>query len=282
MRPALLTASVLGAALIACTSKSTRVVVAVDAVDRTGAAPPAEFFRKEALADRLRAELEQIPRVEVRSARSDEARHQARLNLHVVAEQPAADDRIRRTVGLGIEFWRLGGDERSEVGGLAHVEGRKADGFGPAFEQALQKALARLATSLTLEDGPAKDVVAAIGSDDEFRRRTGIRLAGRRGLEAAIPALAALIRDEATPTPVALDAVGALVQIGSPAGAPAIIDAARGRPPEFLPQLLHALGAVGGRQAQGYLFTVQQGHPSEAIRAEAREALRVLEANRTR
>lgn len=259
-----------------CPPQSPEVVVV--AVDVVGARSDGPSLQADALESAVREALAGVQGLSLRPARPDEVPHQVRIEVGVASAQPAAGGGVRRTVGLGLDLFSLSDREGFSVTGLAHVEGGDDDGWRQPRDEALATAVDRLGQRLALEHARPARVVEALAASDEFVRRAAIAVAARRELNGAVEPLSALIRAEDTPEPVILEAVGALAAIGDPAGAPAVIDAARGRPPAYLPQLIHALTRIGGPQARGYLFTLRQGHPSAAIRAEAKDALRALEA----
>lgn len=99
-----------------------------------------------------------------------------------------------------------------------------------------------------------------------------------RRLRAAVPTINQMIGDERVQDIRVLDAVGALVAIGDPAGAPGLIAATRRKPIAFWPQILYALAQLGGEQAEGFLFTVSRGHEDARIRDIARQALDEMRA----
>lgn len=74
-------------------------------------------------------------------------------------------------------------------------------------------------------------------------------------------------------------AIGHLVEMKALQAVPVLIELARGKNPAFLRELLFALGALGGDEAQAYLYTVAQGHDLPEIRAIATMALEELSAS---
>jgi HEAT repeat protein len=67
--------------------------------------------------------------------------------------------------------------------------------------------------------------------------------------------------------------VGGLVQIGDPKAVPALIELMRGKEPGFSKEVVFAIGAIGGDEAQAYLYTVAQGHEEGPVRQAAQQAL---------
>jgi hypothetical protein len=58
---------------------------------------------------------------------------------------------------------------------------------------------------------------------------------------------------------------------------PELIEISRGKDPGFLRELVYALGAIGGEEAEAYLYTMAQGHDQPAVRDAARQALEEME-----
>jgi hypothetical protein len=73
-------------------------------------------------------------------------------------------------------------------------------------------------------------------------------------------------------------AIGGLVALHDVQAVPPLIELARGKDPSFLREILFALGAIGGEEAQAYLFTVSQGHDDPEIRQVAEQALQELQS----
>src|SRR5216684_3697144 len=71
---------------------------------------------------------------------------------------------------------------------------------------------------------------------------------------------------------------GGLVALHDVQAVPPLIELARGKDPSFLREILFALGAIGGEEAQAYLFTVSQGHDDPDIRHVAEQALHELQS----
>ncbi|MEO1334478.1 MAG: TIR domain-containing protein, partial [Myxococcota bacterium] len=141
----------------------------------------------------------------------------------------------------------------------------------------VQRAGKRLMRIRALYRSDDDAVRAAVADDDEMMRVVAINVVAERQLRAAIPTLVERVRDEKESGVVVVRAVGALVSLQATEATAAIIDTARRQSRAYLVPLLYALGQLGGRQAQAYLFTVQSGHPDPAVKAAATRALEELE-----
>ena len=73
-----------------------------------------------------------------------------------------------------------------------------------------------------------------------------------------------------------VSSLGALVALGDARAVKPLIELAHHKPPEFVIQIVYALASLKGPAAEGYLVTLASGHPVEAVRAAAEEALQEL------
>jgi len=123
-----------------------------------------------------------------------------------------------------------------------------------------------------LEGEPDATLLTALRDPDARVRDFAIVRLGERKSVAAVPALCALLDSETKPELV-LRAVGSLVAIGDERAAVPIIELSKRKDLEFVLQLVYAVGAIGGRTAEAYLVTMASGHPVEAVRRGAEQAL---------
>ena len=258
-----------------------RPIVYVDIVDRALAAEGLPQARP-----RTEAALQQVmrrwPDFAYRLAKPGEPGWQ--LDLRVAqASQRGADAQpgaMHRAAGVRLELRALEAVEQDpaslSVEALVTMDAPADAPFADVLDAAILEAGQRMQASMALHWGPEDDLLAALDAEPEWRRLLAIHAAGRRRLKAAVPALMALVRDERQSSTVVVSAVGALVGIGATEAASVIIDACHRREPEYVVQMIFALGALGGREAEAYLFTVQSGHPVPEVKAAAAEALEEL------
>lgn len=173
---------------------------------------------------------------------------------------------------------------RYEVTGLGEVKvsGDSLDGRQEAVRQALGSALDEVVAAahfqlraLTLPD---EKLVKDLGAADRRVRDAAIRVLAERRNPVVADAL--LQRLHSPDGEEVRRAIGGLVELKDPRAVPALIDLARAKDVVFLREILFALSAIGGEEAQAYLFTVAQGHDQPAIRSAAQQALDELEARR--
>ncbi len=174
---------------------------------------------------------------------------------------------------------RGGGDElaRYELVGLGEVQvnGESLDERQASVRRALEAALEQTVESAALQLAAVSKQDAALVKDlsstDPRVREFAVRvLADRKNPAAVEPLLERLKSPEGQEV---RRAIGGLVALKDARAVPALIDLAREKDLMFLREIVFALGAVGGEEAEAYLFTVAQGHDQPAIRAAAQEAL---------
>ena len=112
--------------------------------------------------------------------------------------------------------------------------------------------------------------------DWRIREFTLDRVASARML-AAVPFLCeALIQEDVEP--LRLRIVGVLAELGDQRAVGPLIKLTRYQSPAFLLQVLHALGAIGGKEAEAFLVTVAGGHAVEGIRQVAIRIVKEMES----
>ncbi|MEQ9503197.1 MAG: HEAT repeat domain-containing protein [Deltaproteobacteria bacterium] len=270
--------------------EDSKPITYVDILDRTLAdeTAPARLDRKQ-LEAAIAAGMKQIPGFEFRNARGQETKWQLDVRVGLLTERSAIPEgeedpatlegKVRRAVMIGMRLHPLAAGEREYAAELLH-----AKNVDPTFtfDQLAAEAVGELVGEITfamkLEDADEATLLATLDDENEKRRLGAMRLIAQNQLRAAVPKLSEIVRDEEEKQRVVLAAIGALVAIGDPEAVPVLIDAGRRRPPSYLAQILFAIAQLGGRDAKGYLFTVQSGYPDEALREVARQALEELEA----
>lgn len=185
-------------------------------------------------------------------------------------------------VGATLTLKRKTGEEthRYEVSGVGES---KLKGDSPVLRQAalrvaLEHALDEVTSGARIQldalDKSKRELVADLSAKDARTRLIALyALAGRKAPE-AVPGLIARLGENDSDE--VRRAMGALVEIGDVHAVPALIDLMRGKEPGFSRELLFALSALGGGEAQAYLYTVAQGHEQQPLRQAAEQALQEL------
>lgn len=197
----------------------------------------------------------------------------------VAPESPGASPRVEAAVEIALSPAEPG------QGGTARETGTSAvavSGSDPqrAWRTAIQRAARQAADGLALayaEEGKTIDaLVADLSSEDARIRDHAVRILADRKSPAAVPALLERLKDE--DRRVVHRAIGALAQIGDERAVPPLIELSRSGDPALTARVARIIGDIGGGEAEGYLLTLEAGHPDPRVRAAAREALADLEA----
>lgn len=212
-------------------------------------------------------------------------------------KEPKAPWRIEAMVGLdevrsmdpdapskamvGLVLSRRDDDaDREIVGrGEAKVKGQSLDERRDAARVAVELALKDAATSAALMISllSKKDDELLKISDPRGKNYALSLLAERKNPGALEPLLERLKSDD-------LDqvrrAIGDLLQLGDARAVPGLIDASRARDDMFQREIVFALGALGGDEAEAYLQIIADGHDQPLMRASAQQALEEMKARK--
>jgi hypothetical protein len=145
-----------------------------------------------------------------------------------------------------------------------------------AVERAARLAADGLALAFAEEAKPDARLIADLSSEDPRVRDHAVRVLAERRSPAAVPALLERLKDE--DRRVVHRAVGALAQIGDDRAVPPLIELSRSGDPALTARVARIIGDIGGPEAEGYLLTLEAGHPDPRVRTAAREALAELAA----
>lgn len=153
-------------------------------------------------------------------------------------------------------------------------------GAREALDTALGQAVREAHALIELADQKVDAVAAKLADPDEAVQRAAVRLLARRHDARALPPLVArLDTDDLTQI---RETMGLLIELGDPASVPALINASRARDNVVQREIVFALGAIGGDEAEAYLDVVATGHDDPLVRASAEQALSELKDRRSR
>jgi hypothetical protein len=163
-----------------------------------------------------------------------------------------------------------------------------ARGKGRARREALHAFLSRaisdaarlVAIQARLEHAATLELIQAVRDPDRDVRDHAVQILGARRAREAVPVLIDALADR--DPEVGMHAIGALVSVGDRRAVPKIIELTRRKSGLFLQQLLWALGSLGGREAEAFLWSMGQGHPDPQVQRAAEEALQTLRRKRER
>ncbi|MFZ5445789.1 MAG: HEAT repeat domain-containing protein [Myxococcota bacterium] len=146
------------------------------------------------------------------------------------------------------------------------------------FEQALAQAVREAAAGLSLADASSATLHEKLKDGDPAVRQAALRLLVARHDKAALPALLAQLTGD--DLDVLRAVMGQLVELRAPEAVNPLIETATRRGPVFQREVIFAIGAIGGPDAEAYLDLVATGHDDPLIRASAEQALSELRARR--
>ena len=228
---------------------------------------------KDKSAARVRLEVESARRVQLPSIANQPEREQAEVIVSLELLVPDAHGDLDRLVAEG----SARRPTPSDASGGPDPEGRLQ-----AFEGALEGSILEAATALSWQVEARKksdlDLEKDLSAPDARVRDYAVRALAERRNPAAVPLLLARLDDDSPE--VVRRAMGALVAIGDPRAVRPLIELTRKRPPQFVAEVLYALGSLGGNEAEAYLYTLESGSDEEEVRRAAHEALGDLRRRR--
>jgi hypothetical protein len=208
--------------------------------------------------------------------------HRAELTVVALRLAPpaiaGAPPRVEVTVEIALAPVEPGRDGPLRVGGTGAtaLHGDPGEASRSALTEAARGAAAELALALAADGKPLEGLLADLGSGDARVREHAARALADRRDPAAVPGLIARLED---PEPrVVHRAVGALAQIGDERAVVPLIDLSRTGDVALTARLARLIGDIGGAEAEGYLLTLEAGHPDARVQTAAREALGDLHA----
>jgi hypothetical protein len=152
------------------------------------------------------------------------------------------------------------------------------DAVRQAFETALALAAREAKALVDLEPATDEVIAGRLRDSDEAIRAAAVRLLVTRRNPAAIPVL--VERLKSPDLDVVRTAVGFLVELKAAGAVNPMIEATRGQGPLVEREIVFAVGAIGGEDAEAYLDLLASGHDDPVVRDSAEAALRELRANR--
>jgi hypothetical protein len=181
---------------------------------------------------------------------------------------------IRRKEPDGFATYEVVGFGEMRLPGEEPVERQSAT------RQALDAALEQLASAthlqLTALEKSDSALIKDLSSEDSRVREFAMRVLSARKNPAVHRALIEKLQG-ADPDAVRR-AIGALVELKDTGSVPALIELSKGKDPGFQREIIFALGAIGGEDAEAFLYTVAEGHDQPTVRAAAAQALKELRA----
>ncbi|MCC6332362.1 MAG: HEAT repeat domain-containing protein [Myxococcales bacterium] len=149
-----------------------------------------------------------------------------------------------------------------------------------ALDAALGQAVREARALIDLTALKDEQVAQQLTSSDDAVKSAAVRLLARRhDARALAPLLGRLETDDLTQI---RETMGLLIELGNPDAVPALINASRAKDNVVQREIVFALGAIGGDEAEAYLDAVATGHDDPLVRASAEQALGELKDRRSR
>lgn len=140
-----------------------------------------------------------------------------------------------------------------------------------ALDLSLAQAAAEARATIDLDKLTDEALAPKAADSDAAVQAAAVRLLARRRHPAALPAL--VKRLESDDLGVLRRTMGLLVELKNQQAVPAIIDASRAKNIVFQREVVFAIAAIGGTDAEAYLDAVASGHDDPLVRASAEKAL---------
>jgi hypothetical protein len=212
-----------------------------------------------------------------------EGQHGWRVKLAAGLTEPDAESDQGPEVSVLLDLHQEGSPGGFEVRGhqpRTAAGGRDVEALQADAREALDAALGRVvreARALVELQGAKVEVLGArLGESDPATRAAAVRLLVERKSRLALPAL--LERLKTDDLSALRRTMGLLVELGAPEAVNPLIEATRQRGPVVAREVVFAVAAIGGEDAEAYLDLLASGHDDALVRASAEQALRELRA----
>lgn len=140
-----------------------------------------------------------------------------------------------------------------------------------ALDDALNRAVREAAALIALEEASESTLIEKLKDPDPSVADAAVRLLVRHQNKAALPALLERLKSDDLDT--LRGVIGLLVELRAPESVNPLVEAANRRGPVFAREVVFAVGAIGGDDAEAYLDLVASGTDDPLLRASATQAL---------
>jgi hypothetical protein len=147
-----------------------------------------------------------------------------------------------------------------------------------ALDAALGQVVREARALIELQDAREEVLVARLGQSDEATRDAAVRLLVERRSPRVLPVLLQRLKSDDLASLRAT--MGLLVELRMPEAVDPLIEATRQRGPIVAREVVFAVAAIGGDDAEAYLDLLASGHDDAVVRASAEQALRELRSRR--
>jgi HEAT repeat protein len=229
---------------------------------------------REAVRDELRRRLENDSTV-TGFVRRPEATHNLAIRVYPPTSDNPEEEAGASFVPVEVKLTGLGNAPTYSV----VTRGQVGSDLTALVQNGFDEGWPLLTRMRVLDRHGERELLAALNDSEPRVRLFAIERLGERKSQAAVKPLCALLRDDER-ADVTLRAVGALVAIGDPAAVRPLIDLTLRKDPQFVLQILFAIAALGGRDAEAFLVTLASGHPHPEVQRGAKDALAEMQRRR--
>jgi hypothetical protein len=208
-----------------------------------------------------------------------------RVTVAARIDEPDPQEELPGSAVVALSFRQKGSAETFDVEASEQTKATSNDlnDVQAAAVNALDLSLAEAAfearATIDLATQPDDAVAKKLNDTDAPVRSAAIQLLARRRHPAVLPAL--IERLKIDDLGVLRRTVGLLVEIKDPSAVPAIIDASRAKNAVVQREIVFAIAAIGGDEAEAYLDVVASGHDDPLVRSSAEKALAELKSRRS-
>lgn len=207
-----------------------------------------------------------------------------RVTIAARIDEPDPQEELPGSAVVALSFRQKGSSESFDVEASeqSKTASNELDDVQAAAVNALDLSLAEAAfeARATIDLAPLADdaLVKKLSDSEEPVRKATVELLARRHHPAALPPL--LERLKTDDLGVLRHTIGQLVELKDPKAVPAIIDTSRAKNPVVQREIVFAIAAIGGDEAEAYLDVVASGHDDPLVRSSAEKALAELKARK--
>lgn len=152
----------------------------------------------------------------------------------------------------------------------ADVDGRR-EALRQALDGVLAECAEEAAEQVKVQGKGLAELVAQVDAGTPAAQSAALRVLVEQHRPQALPGLVAQLNSNEPM--VVRRAIGSLVELKETRAAGALIDALKAKDPQFQREIVFALAAIGGDEAEAFLYTVAQGHEDPGLRAAAQAGL---------
>jgi HEAT repeats len=154
----------------------------------------------------------------------------------------------------------------------------RTNAFHGALDAALSEAVAQLLLQLEAVGKTDAQLIADLASADGGVRGCAVSQLAERRNPAAVPALIEQLKSPEHP--VVMKALGLLEAMHDQRAVKPLIDLTEKQDPVFVKQVVYVIGAIGGTDAEAFLYTEENGSQDAQVRAASAEAAAELRQRR--